>query len=40
MITRRDFLGTTAIIGAAAAAILGVQETKSFANAATSAAPS
>jgi pyruvate decarboxylase len=32
MITRRDFLGTTAVIGAAGTAILGGQETKPVAN--------
>ena len=39
MITRRNFLGTTAIIGAAGTAILGGQESKPFANAAAGGAP-
>jgi len=39
MITRRNFLGTTAIIGAAGAAILGGQESKPVANAAAGGAP-
>jgi len=39
MITRRNFLGTTAIIGAAGTAILGGQEFKSAANAAAGGAP-
>jgi TPP-dependent 2-oxoacid decarboxylase len=39
MITRRKFLGTTAIIGAAGTAILGGQESKSAENAAAGGAP-
>jgi pyruvate decarboxylase len=39
MITRRNFLGTTAIIGAAGTAILGEQESKPVANAAAGGAP-
>jgi pyruvate decarboxylase len=39
MITRRNFLGTTAIIGAAGTTILGGQEFKPVANAAAAGAP-
>src|SRR5260370_17873689 len=39
MITRRNFLGTTAIIGAAGTAILGEQESKPVAIAAEGGAP-
>ena len=39
MITRRNFLGTTAIIGAAGTAILGGQESQPVANSATGGAP-
>ncbi|MFZ0380391.1 MAG: thiamine pyrophosphate-binding protein [Solirubrobacteraceae bacterium] len=39
MITRRNFLGTTAIIGVAGTAILGGQESKPVANAAAAGAP-
>lgn len=39
MITRRNFLGTTAIIGAAGTAILGGQESEPVANAATAGTP-
>jgi len=39
MITRRNFLGTTAIIGAAGTTILGGQEFKRVANAAAAGAP-
>ena len=39
MITRRNFLGTTAIIGTAGTAILGGQEFQPVANAATAGAP-
>jgi pyruvate decarboxylase len=39
MITRRTFLGTTAIIGAAGTTILGGQESEPVANAAVSTAP-
>jgi anaerobic selenocysteine-containing dehydrogenase len=39
MITRRNFLGTTAIIGTAGTAILGGQEPKRVANAAEGRAP-
>ena len=39
MITRRNFLGTTAIVGAAGTTILGGQEFKPVANAAAAGAP-